>query len=182
MQDQPSFVSPPRPKRNGCVIALIVIGALVVLGCIAMAVGIAVFLRSDPGKKVAGAIGEGIKMSTEAQHAPGAREIQKVGCSQGMVFDMERSWAFAEAFIGDGSAEKPKFDFRTMVLCQVTMFASAPTCDDVKRAYLEAVPEPSDPFVVQVKAMTDPRPRCMNLYSPEGTFLKDLRSTTRARD
>jgi hypothetical protein len=158
---------------------LIVIGALVVLGCIAMAVGVAVFLRSDPGKKFAGVIGEGYKMSAEAQNAPGAREIERAGCSQGMVFDMEKSYALAESFLGDGSAEKPKFDFHKMVLCQVNGFGSPPTCDDVKGAYLAAVPEPSEPFLVQVKAMTDMRPRCMSLYSPEGTFLKDLRSLGR---
>jgi hypothetical protein len=170
---------PQRPKRNGCVIALIVVGALVVLGCIAMAIGVAIFFQSGPGKKVAGVIGEGIKMSAEAQNAPGAREIQKAGCTQGMVFDLERSYALAESLLADGSTEKPKFDFHTMVLCQVNGFGAPPTCDDVKQAYLAAVPEPAEPFLVQVKAMTDTRPRCMNLYAPGGTFLKDMRNLGR---
>jgi hypothetical protein len=177
-QPPPPYISPQprqRPKPSGCVIALIVVGALVVLGCIAMAVGVAIFLHSDSGKKVAGIIGEGYKMSTEAQNAPGAREIEKAGCSQGMIFDLEKSYALAEPFLGDGSADKPKFDFHTMVLCQVNGFGSPPTCDDVKRAYLAAVPEPSEPFLVQVKTMTETRPRCMNLYDHSGTFLKDLR-------
>jgi hypothetical protein len=123
---------------------LIVVGALVVFGCIAVGIAVAVFLHSDGGKKVAGVIGEGIKMSTDAQNAPGARELTKAGCSQGLVLDLERSWAFAQAFVGDGSAEKPKLDF------------------------------PSGPFVVQVKMMTETRPRCTSLYRSGGEFLKDL--------
>jgi hypothetical protein len=175
MQGQPPGVPPTKPKRNGCIVALLVAGALVVLGCIATAVVIAVFLRSDTGKRVAGAVGEGIQLSTEAQNAPGAHEIVKAGCSQGMVFDMERSWKLGQALFGDGSAEKPRFDFKTIVVCQVNVFRTPPTCEDVKRAYLAAVPEPSAPFVVQVKMATETRARCMSFYSPAGEFLGDMR-------
>jgi hypothetical protein len=175
MQGQSPDVPPTKPKRSGCVTALIVVGALVVLAFIATVVVIAVFLHSNEGKKVAGAIGEGIRISKEAQNAPGAREIVKAGCAQGMVVDMEKSWAFAQVFLGDGSAEQPKFDFKTIVVCQVDVFRTPPTCEDVKRAYLGAVPEPPGPFAVEVKSMTDTRAKCMSLYGPGGEFLRDLR-------
>jgi hypothetical protein len=165
----------PRPKASGCVIALIVVGALAVFGCIAFAVGIAVYFRTDDGKKVAGVIGAGIRVSTEAQNAPGAREIEKVGCSQGLVFDMDKMEAFTRAIVGDGSAEAPKSDVGTMVLCQVNMVGSPPTCDDVKHAYLDAVPSQSGPFLVQVTRMTETKPRCMSAYSAKGEPLKDMK-------
>jgi hypothetical protein len=177
MPSQQPLAPVPRPKQNGCVIALIVVGALFVLGWVAVAVGIGIYFRSDGGKKVAGVIGEGIRMSTEAQNAPGAREIEKAGCSQGMVFDMEKLGEFARAIAGDASAEAAKSDIHTMVLCQVNMIGSSPTCDDVKRAYLGAVPSPPGPFLVQVKKMTEPDPRCMTTYSAKGEPLKDRKSS-----
>jgi hypothetical protein len=178
---QPPLAPPPapRPKPNGCVIALIVVGALAVFGCIACVVGIAVYLRSDGGKKVAGVIGAGIRVSTEAQNAPGAREIEKVGCSQGLVFNMDKMEEFTRAILGDSSAEEAKSDVGTMVLCQVNMIGSAPTCDDVKRAYLDAVPSQSGPFLVQVTRMTETKPRCMTTYSAKGEPLKDLKGSFR---
>jgi hypothetical protein len=179
MQSQQPFATGPRPKNTGCVIALIAVGALVVLGFIALAVGIGVFFRTDGGKKMAGVIGEGIRVSTEAQNAPGAREIEKAGCSQGMVFDMEKMGEFARSIAGDASAEQAEPDIDTMVLCQVNMVGSPPTCDDVKRAYLAAVPSPSGPFLVQVARMTETKPRCMAMYSAKGEFLKDLKSAWR---
>jgi hypothetical protein len=164
---------------NGCVIALIVVGALFVFGWVAVAVAIGIYFRSDGGKKVAGMIGEGIRVSNEAQNAPGAREIEKVGCSQGMVFDMEKFGELARAIVGDGSAEEAKSDLHTMVMCQVNMVGSPPTCDDVKRAYLGAVPSPPGPFLVQVTKMTEHEPRCTTTYSAKGEPLKDRKSPWR---
>jgi hypothetical protein len=179
MQSQQHLAPAPRPKQNGCVIALIVVGALFVLGWIAVAVGIGIYLGTDGGKKVAGVVGEGIRMSTEAQNAPGAREIEKVGCSQGMVFDMEKMGEFARSIAGDASAEQAKSEVNTMVMCQVNMLGSPPTCDDVKRGYLGAVPSPPGPFLVQVTRMTEAKPRCMAMYSEKGDLLKDLKSSWR---
>jgi hypothetical protein len=180
MQSQHSPVPTPRPKQSGCVIALIVVGALFILGFIAVAVAIGMYFRTDGGKKVAGVIGEGLRVSTEAQNAPGAREIEKAGCSQGMVFDMEKMGEFARSIAGDdGSAEGTKSDVNTMVMCQVTMIGSPPTCDDVKRAYLGAVPSPPGPFLVQVTRMTETKPRCTTMYTAKGEPLKDLKSPWR---
>jgi hypothetical protein len=118
-------------------------------------------------------------VSTEAQNAPGAREIEKAGCSQGMVFDMEKMGEFARSIAGDDSAETAKSDVNTMVMCQVNMLGTPPTCDDVKRAYLGAVPTPPGPFLVQVTRMTEPTPRCTTMYSAKGELLKDRKSPWR---
>ena len=177
MQGQPPIAPAARPKRNGCVVALIVVGALVACGFIASAVAVAIYFRTDDGKKVAGVIGAGVRLSTEAQNAPGAREIQKAGCSQGLVFDMEKMGELTRMVVGDGSAEKSGIG--TMVLCQVNVLVSPPTCEDVKHAYLAAVPAPSAPFLVQVQRMAEAKPRCATLYNARGEPLKDLKNSLR---
>lgn len=145
--------------------------ALVIAGGIALAV----FFRSDTGQKVAGAIGKGVKMTMAAQKAPGAREITKVGCQQGMVMDVRDSFETMKPFIPDaGEMDTAVLPFRNMVLCTVDFFGTPPTCDAVKDAYLAAVPKPTDPFMVNVQRTGEGRARCSRLYDPDGVEIRDL--------
>jgi hypothetical protein len=170
----PPTPPPPAQKRSGCLVALLVVTAIFVVACVAAGIGVVVFLRSDTGKKIAGAVGDGYKMSVAARSAPGARAIEAAGCSDGMVLDIEESWQLVETFVGDGGAEKPEFPFRTMVSCSVNVLRTPPTCDAVEEVYLKAVPKPAAPFLVQVKSVAEARARCQRVYDVDGTMLQDL--------
>jgi hypothetical protein len=153
---------------------LLVVGAICVALFIAGVIALAVFLRSDTGQKVAGAIGKGVKMTMAAQDAPGAREITKAGCKQGLVMDAKESVELMRPFMPDAGEDTSRMAFRAMVACSVDFFGTPPACDAVKDAYLAAVPKPSDPFLVTVKRAGESHPRCMRVYDPEGGLLQDL--------
>jgi hypothetical protein len=170
---------PPPPEqarkgRRGCLIALFVVGGVLLLLGIGVIVALVVFFRSNEGKKAATIVGESIKIASDGEKAPGAHDLLKAGCSQGMVVDMDRSWALAQTMNQDASAEKPNFLAKTMVLCSVNVFGTPPACNDVKRVYLAAVPRPADPFLVQVTSVGSPHARCMVIYDPDGNLLRDI--------
>jgi hypothetical protein len=170
----PPAPATPAKQRSGCLVALLVLVGLFALACVAGGIGLVVFLRSDTGKKVAGAVGDGFKMTMAARNAPGARAIEAAGCSDGMVLDVKQSWTLMQSIAGDGGAEQPEFLFRTVVNCSVNMLHTPPPCEVVKQAYLGAVPKPAEPFLVQVNAVGETRARCRMVYETDGTFMRDL--------
>lgn len=149
-------------------------GGIVVALLIAGAIALVLFFRSDTGQKVAGAIGKGVKMTLDAQKAPGAREITKAGCKQGMVMDVRDSMDAVRPFLPDaGDAEMSRMPFRNMVFCSVDFFGAPPSCDAVKDVYLGAVPRQSAPFMVSVQRAGESKARCSRIYDPDGLAIAD---------
>jgi hypothetical protein len=173
MQSPASPPALPSKNRRGCLIALFVAGGLVMIVGIGLVVLLVVFFRSNEGKRVATFVGESVKVASEGEKAPGAHELLKAGCSQGLVIDMEKSWALAQAMNPDASASPPNFVAKTMVLCSVSVFRTPPTCEEVKRVYLAAVPRPAARFLVQVSSVGSSHPKCMNMYDPDGNLVRD---------
>jgi len=166
---------PPQKKGKGCLIALAIAGGLGVLVAIIIVVVVVSFLHSKQGKMLTTVIGESAKIMTEAQNAPGAHELLKAGCTQGMVMDMERWETLMKSLDPDASTKTGEFPARMMVICQVSSSSSAPSCDEVKRTYLAAVPSPPGRFLAQVQKTGSSHPICANIYEPDGTFVRELK-------
>jgi hypothetical protein len=169
---QPTGVPAPK-KGSGCLIAVAVAGGIVVLFVIVIVVAVVHFLGTKEGKNLASIVGEGAKIALQAQSAPGAREVRKVGCAQAAVMDTD-AWVRL-ARLGDQDASEPgKPPASVLVSCTGNLLRTPPTCDDVSKAYLAAVPPPPGRVLVQVLAPGDRRPRCSNLYEADGTFVEAL--------
>lgn len=175
MQPAPEGQSPPAKKgASGCLIAAAVVGGLVFLGVIGIIVAVAHFFGTDQGKKVASIVGDSVKIATEAQSAPGAKEIRKAGCAQGAVMNIqawERVFAMMEP---DAAAAPHSLPAQVYVGCTASLLGKAPSCDEVERAYIAAVPAPPGRFLVQVTSPGERRPRCSNLYEADGTFVQAI--------
>jgi hypothetical protein len=165
----PAYGPPPTraPKKNsGCLIALAIVAGILVLGGIAVAIGVYAFMRSDSGKLVAGAIHSGVQIAAEAQNAPGTAELRAMGCDTAMVMDMAKLEAMGSAF-ADASARAPTSSIRIAVVCQ-SRRAAPPTCDQVATTYVQAIGRASGKFSAQVQSSAGTR-SCSGIYSPEGT-------------
>jgi hypothetical protein len=161
---------PPKKKKgNGCLIALAITGGVVLVGGILVGTCAYKAATSKEGRQIIGAMGETAKIMEEAQKAPGAKELRASGCATAMVMDMER---MAGAFSGlvDGGIPPPKDkDVKVMIMCQVGVFGSAPTCDAVAKTYLSAVGgTASGRFTAQVTQQGNNRPKCSKTFDASG--------------
>ena len=167
---------PAKKSSSGCLVALAVVGGILLVGFIGVVVAVTYFLRTKEGKMVVSVVGEGAKIVTEAQNAPGAREIRAAGCAQGTVMSLDR-WAKLYAKIdADASTAPPALVAQVLVACTAPLLRTPPSCEDIARAYLAAVPAPTGNFLVQVTVPGDRHPRCSRIYAPDGTFVQDVES------
>jgi hypothetical protein len=169
----PAPAVPRKKSGNGCVIALAIVGGLGLLAVVGIGVAVYAFAHSKEGKAVLGTIGDMTQIMSEAQNAPGTKEVRALGCDQAMAVDFEKM----ERMLADRfDAGSSKSAFSMMVICQVGMFdKSPPTCDAVARAYLGAAPEPARGFTVTVQRGNNSRQAvCSTLYDPTGARVKDL--------
>ena len=179
MQQPPTYqpagqpLAPPPAKKksgSGCLIALAIVGGLAVLVMAVVGFGVWRFASSKEGKAIIGAVGEGAKIIAEAQSAPGAAEVRKLGCDQALVLDIERMAKLFEHF--DASA--PHGSYSTMVICQVgVLHSDAPSCDQVASTYRAAVPA-ARPFAATVTRSGGHGEICSSLYDAKGNKVKDL--------
>jgi len=166
--------APAPKKRSGCLTALIVVGILVGLVCLAGGVALFVAARSDTGKKFVSAIDQGVKMAEQGMNAPGAAEIRAAGCPQGLVLDMKQAMKIADIFIDGGlKDDKGEMDF-LMVSCAGPYGSELPDCDKVARVYAKAVPS-DRPFVVDVKFQGSQKPQCQKKYAGDGKFIEEVK-------
>jgi hypothetical protein len=168
---QPQQAPQKKKSGNGCLIALAIVGGLVLLG-----VGVAAFAvyrlsQTKEGKMIFGAIGEMTKIIAEAQTAPGAEEVRKLGCDQGMVLDMDKMTRLFSML--DASAP-PSGQFSVMVMCQVGFTGTPPSCDDVARTYHAAAGPPPRGFVATVQRSGGHAAVCSTLYTPAGGRVRDM--------
>jgi hypothetical protein len=170
----PAPVAPKKKSGNGCVLALAIVGGLGLLAFIGIGVAVYVFAHSKEGKAVLGTIGDMTEIMSEAQNAPGTKEVRALGCDQAMAVDFEKmERVISERFDAGGSKTSA---FSMMVICQVGVFdKSPPTCDAVARAYLSAAPEPARGFTVTVQRGNNSKQAvCSTLYDPKGARVKDM--------
>jgi hypothetical protein len=173
----PSAAQPPAPGRKdrGCFIALAVVGIGSFVVFVVGVILVVHFLHTDQGKATAQIVGEGFKIATQAQNAPGASAIRSAGCAQGIVmriddFEHIAKLASPDADIGDKDTRLAD----VVVSCTAPLFRTGPSCDEVKIAYFGAVPDPGGRVLVQVVATGNTHPTCSAVYERDGTFIRTL--------
>lgn len=145
---------------SGCLIAVLVVGGLVGIACIAGAVMVGVAAQSPEGKKAMSLVGKGMGAITKAMNAPGAQQVREAGCADAMVIDAaEIADAFGEFF--DAGSQNPD-DTKVIVMCQGSF--SLPTCDEVADAYRNAPGVKPGPFTVIVKKKNAKKNDCEQDY------------------
>ncbi len=157
---------PPKKGLSGCLIALLVVAGLVVVGVLIAGIGVWKAVSSPEGQKIVKVIGEGAKLGEEARTAPGAQELRRAGCQEAMVLDPARMADLIRE-LGDGG---PPTDVTTqprMIVCQVGVLASAPSCDALAATYVAAA-HPSTPFHVTVQTQGGQHPKCAQGYTADG--------------
>jgi hypothetical protein len=159
---------PPKKSGSGCWIALAVVGFLFVAGV--AVVGFVVWrISQDPDvKKVVGVVKEGAKLISDAQNAPGTKELRAAGCEQAMVFDVDQLMNLAKEFDA-GTADRPKDVPGWLVVCNVKR-GSDVSCDDLAEEYVDAA-ETEDGFAVMVNEQGKNQPGCSNRYDENGKKL-----------
>lgn len=170
-------MSPPPaatpPKRSGCVIALMVIGALLALVCIGSGIAMFVAARSETGKKIFAAVGQGVALAEKGVNAPGAEELRQAGCPQALVMDMKEAMKLAELFIDGGLKDSDDLNY-LMAACTGKYGDTLPTCEALAPVYAKAVPSERE-FVIEVKINGKQKPECRQRYAGDGTFIADMK-------
>jgi hypothetical protein len=170
---QPVQQRPVAKKSDrGCLIALASVGGGVFLLVAVGAFAVYRFSQSSTGKAVFGAIGDMTELVNESQNAPGTKEVRGLGCTQAMAMDVDKMTRIMQRFDAGGG---PPAKFSKMVVCQVGVLGTPPTCDDVARTYLAAAGPPDRGFAVSVTKGTGKTTTvCSILYEPDGTMVGDL--------
>ncbi len=149
----PGQPSPPK-KRTGCFVAAMIaagVGLLVVL-----VVG---FFVWKAGRVV-------LDMARDGMNAPGTAEVRAAGCDTAMVMSMDKLLAMFDA-AGAPPGKTPT----AIVSCVMNAGKTPPTCDEVARAYVGAVPSPTGPFTVTVQVTGILKSQCQKLYDQSGKAL-----------
>lgn len=165
----PAQQAPQKKGCSGCLLVLAILAGFAIAGALVIGVFAYRFATTEEGKALVSTVGEGVKIMSEAQNAPGAKEIRDVGCTQALVVDVERMGKLMDAG-GDAVGE-----FSKVITCQVGLLGTAPTCDQLAKTYVHAAGKPPRGFMVTVTHQRHPqKPTCMKLYSPSGTKVRDL--------
>ena len=163
--ERPQGQVPVKKKRSGCVTALLIVGAgVLVIGGV-VAIGLVIFFRSDDGRKLLGIVGAGAKMGQEAQRAPGTTELKTLGCINPSVMDLEKFAKEISEYVDSGDPAA-KGGVLIAVVCPAK--DPKPSCDDVAQTYVKAVGTAAHPFSVQVSG-TFGGESCRANYQTDGT-------------
>lgn len=164
---------PPKKKgiSTGCIVAIVVVllffGSI---GAVVLFIGYRVSQDKDV-QNVFGAIGDVAAIAAEAQTAPGTNELRALGCMQAMALDpakmMKIAGRFADAGAPPASTTPP--DFERMVMCQVNVLGTAPSCDDAAKAYVRGA-SPRGKFMMSVQ-QSNKHTTCSGVYSPAGVLV-----------
>jgi hypothetical protein len=141
---------------NGCLLAALIVGGLVVF------VGIvgAIFVW-----KAAKAI---TQVAEQGLNAPGAAELRAAGCDAAVVMDMSKISSLFDAGGASSGTEG------ILISCSTTAGRAAPSCDDLAKTYVKAVGAPGTNILVEVQPRGAP-PTCKKVYGPKGNYLHDQR-------
>jgi hypothetical protein len=151
---------------NGCLLAILIVGGIVVVIALVMGFVAYRFATSPDGKKLVAAVSSGAALVAEATNAPGTTELRALGCSTPMVIDAEKIAAIAQAF-GDAGTAKVEGDEGLAVVCGMNG-GKPPTCDEVAETYVKAVGgTASASFAVSV-GQSGGNPQCQGNYLANG--------------
>jgi hypothetical protein len=173
----------PNQPPSGSSSVLKVLG---IIFLVLLLLGIALFgscmycVVSNPEMRKAGSImGEAMRMSMEANKAPGAAELRAAGCDEAMIMDMRPLLAKVEELEkegGEANFQKPDEEWqKTTVLCHFAGEEAGLDCAAVAKAFGEAVETPPEMFAVTVQVGTRGRePACQGVYRPDGTLVMEI--------
>ncbi len=170
MTPGPAPLPPTSPKKkglSGCVIALLVLGALVLVTCLVGGIAAWRVSQSEEGKKVFSAIGKGVELAEKGMNAPGAAELRAAGCPQAIVLEGDDVMGVVDIFL-DGGTRPSSAKLDTMVMCQGQLFDELPDCGELATTYAAAA-HPTRPFTVSVRRQGNSKPICQQKYGPGGT-------------
>lgn len=170
---QPPFGPPPPAKKSssGCWIALAVVGGILLLIGGAVALAVYKLATSKEGQAIISVVGDGAAIMRDAQNAPGTPELERLGCKQALVIDVDRIKRLVEKL--DGGTPTGGDDTSRIVMCEVGTFGSPPACDDVARTYVSAAGRPPRGFAVSVQ-QKNKNAVCSGTYLPDGTRQGDF--------
>jgi hypothetical protein len=160
---------PPAPKKSGhgCLIALGVTGAVLLVLVILVVVVVHRAATSPEGRKVLGIVRDTARVVGESASAPGTKEIRDLGCDSAMVMDLG---AWMKIFALDGGTPRPAPELDLFVICGAGVFKTPPTCERVAEAYVTAVGGTArGPFQAMVQKQGRNRPLCAVCYDARGT-------------
>lgn len=164
----------PVSRRSGCVTALMVVGALLSLGCGVSGIVAFVAARSETGQKIFSALNQGVNLAQKSINAPGVAELRAAGCPEALVMDMKEAMALAEGFIDGGLGDAPRLDYMSVTCISAAgSTVELPTCEALAEVYAKAVRSERS-FVVEVKRGGQ-QAVCSQQYSPDGTFIRETK-------
>jgi hypothetical protein len=147
---------PPRKGMNGCLLAALIVGGLVIF--IGVIGGIVVWKAAKTITQVA----------EQGLNAPGTPELRAAGCDAAVVMDMSKISSLFDAGAASAGTEG------ILISCSTTPGRATPSCDDLAKTYVKAVAAPATNILVEVQ----PRgaaPTCKKVYGPKGNYLHDER-------
>ena len=158
----------PAPKKSGhgCLIALAITGAVVLVLLILVGVAIHRAATSPEGRKVLGIVRDTARVVGESASAPGTKELRDLGCDSALVMDLN-SWM--KVFGGDAGVPRPSGQLELFVICGAGVFKTPPTCERVAQTYIGAVGSARGPFQVMVQKQGRNKPLCAVCYDTGGT-------------
>ncbi len=157
---------------KGCVIAVVVVGMIaIVCGGLVTWAGYAVWTNPNVQRGVAIA-GAAMDMTREALTAPGTVEMRQAGCAQAMAFTPELMARFLGTVVDGGAEQAPGMP---LVMCAMQRGAvTAPTCEEVVRAYAGAVSPAPPEVAARVAVQGERTPRCEGVYGADGSYRRDM--------
>lgn len=156
----------------------ILLGLMAFFLLVIVGIGVATYRwanRPDNREKL-GAVSDLIKMGVESATAPGTAELRALGCSNAVVMDGERLNVLTERLqrlAGDRDGGSAAVEVQ-----MATLFCGVPKgkslgCDQVARAYAQAVPTAPEPYLIVVQEDRGRgAPLCQGLYDRSGQLVE----------
>jgi hypothetical protein len=172
----PVVVDPEqRKERSGCLLALYVALACAAVVILVVGLGLFVFVRSERGQQLIGAVRDGATLLQQAMNAPGTEELRAAGCGQAMVFARSEAAKVLGQLSEEFSAEILKsLSDDTVIMCTVLRDGTPPECSELAKVYSSAVPGATEHFGVTVQQQGRGKPLCQGSYSRDGSRVGDI--------
>lgn len=161
----PPGLAAPKKSGHGCLLALGITGAVLLLLAILVGVVVHRAAQSPEGRKVLGMVRDTARVVGESASAPGAKELRELGCDSAMIMDLS-SWL--KVFAADAGTPRSTGGLELFVICGAGVFQTPPTCAQVAQTYVRAVGTARGPFQVMVQKQGRNKPMCAACYDPAG--------------
>ncbi len=166
MSQQPQQQQQKSTGMSGCAIALIIVGALAVLGVVVMAVGVLVFMRSDTGQ----ALTSTATSIAGGQSAQGTRELRAAGCHDAWVMDFKAMSDLVDRLAPDAG---PPVSAEVGVVVVCSDPPAAMTCEQAVAVYAKASPAHVSVINLSISDTGKPQERCAGTWDRAGRRLPD---------